>query len=222
VYLGLSTGHWNLFSNIGSFGGSFAGLGAAAALAPQYKSLLKTITELEDKRSVGWLVDVLDSQDKDFRITVEDTLIKLLPRLTYGESMLLDPERRRLLDRKMIKTNRPEFASAILSAYQALGDSHSLDSLETVASGKATVRQTEIRDAAGVAAAAILERMPTELAAQTLLRATVPPSEPTETLLRPAEGSASESPALLLRPAQVSESTTEALPLYMSNTNDPQ
>jgi len=206
LYLGFSSRNWNLFSNIGSFGGSFAGLGAAAALAPQHKSLLKVIAELEDKRSVGWLVDTLDTQDKEIKRTTEDALIKLLPRLTFQDSTVLDPERRRMLDRRLIKTDRPEFAAAILAAYETLGDSHSLESVETVELGRSHLKLSVLRETATAVAASIRERIPAELAAQSLLRATSSPSEPTETLLRPAQGSGNDDETLLLRP-----STTEIL-----------
>ncbi len=200
IILGLTTGHWDMMTNLGSFG-VFGGAGAAAALTPQHKSIVKVISELDDMRSVGWLADTLDTQDKEIMTTAEDTLTRLLPQLQREDAAYLDNERRRMLDRKLVKTDRADFALAILLTYERLGDSRSLASVEIVESGRAVLKQSEIVHAAQAAAAALRVRQALEHEVQTLLRPSSTPVEEAEILLRPAGGATHEPESALLRPA---------------------
>lgn len=201
VVIGLSFGKWDLLSNLGSMGGLFGVLGAAVAMSPQHKSIVTIMASLDDVRSMGWLADALNSQDKTVQASAETALIRLLPRLDPFDGKLLDEEARRALDRKLIKTDSADLVQAILKAYGAIGDEHSLDAVVAVQEGRAAFTfVSTVADAARETADAIRVRAERDHQAQVLLRPAESGHE-SENLLRASEGAGSSDDSVLLRPA---------------------
>jgi hypothetical protein len=199
--LGLTTGKWEVLSNFGSLCGTFGVLGTAAAISPQFKSIATVMANLDDVRSVGWLVDAMATQDKQVKASAETALVRLLPRLGGPDYALLDNEQRRKLDGQLVKSSNRELVVAILKAYEAVGDSASLDPIRVLEQGHVACSfDPYVRRIAMQAEDAIRARAEKEHQARTLLRASAGSGE--DLLLRAAAGSATDEETLL-RPTEL-------------------
>lgn len=200
IVIGLSAGSWEILKHFGSLCGMFGALGAATAISPQFKSIATVMATLDDVRSVGWLVDAMSTQDKQVQVSAESALVRLLPKLGGTDHDLLDDEQRRKLDRLLLKSANRDLATAILGAYEKIGDSKSLDSVRQYAQGHgASPFDPYMRRVAMQVEDAIRARAEKEHQARTLLRAAADSNG--DVLLRPAAGTTTDEEALL-RPTE--------------------
>lgn len=204
ISAGISTGQWDMLSQLGSMAGLFGGIGAVAAMSPQHKSIVSLMANLDDARSIGWLADSLNSDDVTVRSSASKALIRLLPRLTPANASLLDDESRRSLDRTVVKSDDSGLVLAILNAFEVVGDGRSLEAVAAVEQERAVTKQPAIVEAAMRAGDAIRARIEKEHQAHVLLRA-IDAGDQADTLLRPAEDAGSNDPTNLLRASDAVE-----------------
>jgi hypothetical protein len=163
------------------------------------KKALKSAANLEDIRLVGPLVELLKFEDAGIKRLAGETLIKLLPRLKASDAFLLNTTQRALLCKAlMARVNAESFRIAILKAFEQVGDSTCLATVQRLADGEiANEAEARVRDAARECVPYLQARLEQEKAAQSLLRPSAA-GHSSETLLHPVAASPTE-PALLLR-----------------------
>lgn len=205
---GMITGHYGKFpSALFNFFTYCSGIFGAAAASQVQKNAATRLAQFDDKRAVGPLAEALTFEDKNVQAVARDALTRLLPRLNASDAPLLNEEQRNELN-KALKTRQrhDDFLIAILKAYEQIGDSKALPFVESLAKGEGRAEKSlPVREAAIACLPALRERAERERAAQTLLRPATSPDNPSEFLLRPAQGASEVDPDTLLRPSSAEE-----------------
>jgi HEAT repeat protein len=174
------------------------------------KNAAKKLAEYDDVRIVGHLAAQLDVQDGDLRKQVVPRLTQLLPRLRASDSVYITPEQHAALTRVLKRPNLKKesaFVEAVVRAMEQIGTEEDVEPVRRLASENGpAARYPAIREAARA------ERL---REANTLLRAASAPESPSETLLRPASGSADVDSSNLLRPASTTVTQQDSVdPLH--------
>jgi hypothetical protein len=154
------------------------------------------LSQVNDSRIVGPLIGIYRYADIDTRDTVRNTLLRLLPELRANDASALNSPQREEL-RLLLEEEDGQLILAILKALQQIGDAQDLDAVEKVMGQE--WRKPAVREAAEACLPFLRSNIQQQRTSQTLLRASDPPSAPTE-LLRPALPTESE-PQELLRPS---------------------
>ncbi len=174
-----------------------------------------------DVRSIGPLIDVWKTDDKQTTEISEKALIDLLPRLKASDSALLDEQHRaRLcyclslpLENPLYKDARSflrpatekqiAFRVAILQAFKQVGDSSAFPFVERLAKREAkTTGEKRVKEAAEVCLPVLRLRAKQERPGRTLLRAADGTMADENKLLRPVAGARESDSEMLLRPGQ--------------------
>lgn len=164
-------------------------------------NLAVSLTFRDDLRDVGPLMEALECTDNIARPLIIKALARLLPRLQADDAEQLDDEQRACLYSALQAASDPtsyhynvELAVIMLRAVGQIGDRRALNLVRRLAQAEARRAPDErIRLAAE-------ECLP-------LLEARTDPTRPRQTLLRPADASATAVPAILLRPAAGASTT---------------
>ena len=186
-----------------SYFGIFFSFGGVAAASKTHKKAASELTAIDDLRAVGPLAESLAIEDKRVRAQVQAALIRLLPRLQSSDAALLTPNSRASLNRALNGTNET-LTLAILKAYEQVGDEAALPFVERLAAQGTNGKRTRHTSSARVADAAqgclgyLRVRVEYQQAGKTLLRGASALDIAPDTLLRPAQETASD-PAYLLR-----------------------
>jgi hypothetical protein len=184
------------------------------------------LIEQGDMRSIGPLVDALHLDDGMTREIAFAALIDLLPRLKASDAALLnEAQRAKLCQLLSLPVENPlykdirglfrpannkavDFRVAIRQAFAQVGDSKALGVVERLATREAkTEGERRIQEAAEACLPALQTRADLERSSQTLLRASMPSSDASDTLLRPATGTQDSAPEQLLRASEPNSST---------------
>ena len=192
------------------------GLIRAAARRKQYWRAVANLAAAEFAgddavRAIGSLaksLDLTEPSSRELRRVVTDALIRLLPRLTTNDSSMLSAEQRACLTRALEGTDE-ELAIAILHAFDQVGDSSSIPTVEWLAAGDGLASgDARVHEAAQACLAFLRYRAARVAASQTLLRPADEPGRFTDTLLRPAAEPRTDAPEQLLRPQSGREGRT--------------
>lgn len=172
------------------------------ALSKTQKQTLQTLCQYDDLRSLSPLIVALDWPDTPTNDIVISALTRLLPHLKASDAAFLNEmARSRLcleLNRGVVKTN-PDFALAILQAFEQVGDEKAIPSVRALADGPAkTTNEERVQEAARSCLEFLTIRAQQQHAHQTLLRASKPNSVDPVELLR-ATGECDVDPAQMLR-----------------------
>jgi ABC-type multidrug transport system fused ATPase/permease subunit len=217
VARGFMTGNWKFFDNWASFFSFFGVFGASAAMTQSHKNAALKLAEFDDLRSVGPLLDILDSDSEQVKQVATESLKRLLPRLQASDSSLLNDDQLRMLG-KVLESKDAEFVCAALKALEQVGDEKHLDKVQRLAEMHAKKPDKErIREAAQACLPYLTQRVENNLMAKTLLRA----SSGTDTgdvLLRPVDHIPDHAPQELLRPVLPVEETTLSVTHYTDST----
>jgi hypothetical protein len=205
---------------LGSMGSMTGIIAAVLAMSQAQKNATKEIAEEEDIRIIPFLVEGLESQDKDLTNIAQERLPALLPRLKESDAELLSKEHRAVLNRVLgsatgkwrIHSRKPELLCAILKGYEQVGDADALPAVEKLAKGEGMAAlELKVKQAANDCLPFLRERIERLEAQHTLLRASSASSyaQPEE-LLRPVITNQIEIPAEeLLRASQKDENLPE-------------
>jgi hypothetical protein len=185
------------------------------------RDMAAKLIEQSDVRSIGPLVDALHLDDGMTREVAIEALTGLLPRLKASDAALLnDAQRAKLCQILSLPVENPfykdfrdlfrpannravAFRVAILRAFEQVGDSKALAVVERLAKREAkTEGEKRIQEAAEACLPALQYRAEQERSSQTLLRAAMPSSAASETLLRAAAGTQDTAPEQLLRASE--------------------
>lgn len=204
-YIWIQTGKFNahLFNGIASMSGMIGGF---MAVSRAQKRATKEIAKYEDVRAVGPLAEALEFQDKEIRREAEQALCLLLPQMRASDAPLLNGDQRKPLYRAL-KGKNVDLVRAILTAFEQVGDSQAIPSVQRLAHGEGILATNEeIQKAAKSCQGFLEDRAQQEQARQTLLRASNPTIGASDALLRPATETEQIDPDQLLR-ASVEEAT---------------
>lgn len=179
------------------------------------KREIRTIEALmacQDIRTLGGLLDAVNSSNRRVRRAIQDTLLGFLPRLTEEHSALLNTGHHEVLN-ALLYSNSSALAMEALSALEQVGNGIALPYLTAMAAGKgipATLRdrQGEVQQRSRQAVEKIRERIERQNRASLLLRASQAPNTPAEQLVRPAQGGPFTKAEELLRPGASAESVS--------------
>jgi hypothetical protein len=181
------------------------------------RATVKTLSDAQDVRYIGALVDALTLEDPPCQHIALNGLIEMLPRLKPEHSDLLDSVHRATLTRilsvpvertrdkylhEMFKPNtnpkRTAIRVTILKAYARLGDASALPIVRHLAERPATTEsEIQVQRAALDTLPQLEDRVERQTLEMTLLR---PAEGDSDTLLRPAQSTQESDPDLLLRP----------------------
>lgn len=156
----------------------------------------REIAWLEDVRSVGALAEALDIDERAFAIQVELALAKLLPRLQASDASLLNERQRLCLYRCLTTQNankKREFTLTVLKAVEQIGDEKAIPYVEKLL--------PVLPQPAEQCLSSLRIHAEEQRASSMLLRASSETMCSTDTLLRPANETASTKPQQLLRAA---------------------
>jgi hypothetical protein len=197
-----------------------AALGGAAAYAPTplQKRVMQALSEIDDVRAVGPLIEALDRQDASTARAAAGALIRLLPRLRPGDANALSDRQRAILNEALVggvktldRAAGVQLAVAGLTALMAVGDGCSLPHVRRLAAGRGMARKNpEIQRAAEDLLPVLEIRQQAERLRETLLRPASP--APRESLLRAVASGTEPDAFSLLRaaPAATDPADSEA------------
>lgn len=192
---------------LGGFGGGVLG-GFSWLNFPslRFYHAADALSKIADKRAAGALASAVSvaQMNPEVRVSIAETLMRLLPDVTPADADLLDEDARASL-RNMLKKGDPEretdFLITIMEALTRVGDVRALPLVQKLAAlPGSTPNLTRLQEAASVRAALLEEMVEHVRSSETLVRPSQP-VEPADTLLRAAHGAGSESADLLLRPS---------------------
>lgn len=104
------------------------------------RTAARAILEFDDLRIVGPLAEALDITEDTIGRLAEEELIRLLPRLKASDAHLLDPTQRACLNRALCRGNTA-LTLAILKAWEQVGDTFALTTVERLAEGHRADRE---------------------------------------------------------------------------------
>ena len=163
----------------------------------------KIVSRSDSKQAIRSLIRLLGWSDWQIRAGAEAALTRLLPTLQASEGAILTENDRITLGRKLqsrwIQAN-PDFALAILTAFERVGASHSIYYVQplTLRPPK-TDAETRIYEAASRCLRALEWRAAHQNAHWTLLRPSDASADSPDVLLRPASAAGTADPDTLLR-----------------------
>jgi HEAT repeat protein len=174
--------------------------------SPQQRQAAQRLTQLQDKRVVGHLVDFCTWPDALVRQAARKALVSMLPQLQAADASLLSSEQqgvlRGMLHRRHVEAE-PGLQIAILKAYEQMGDERALPAVNALATMRSNTKNRQrVRVAAEECLPFLQQRRQRQVSSQTLLRPTQlnTPEPPREVLLRAAHDPSASNPAELLRP----------------------
>jgi hypothetical protein len=182
------------------------GLVALFAVSQSQRDAAKVLARFDDKRIVGPMTEALSYGDKDVAFQARSALIRMLPTLEQSDSALLNAAQRQILARHLSRPD-PQFALAILKAFQQIGGASEIPAVEALAS-----RDFDVPALAEVARHCLTylrTRAEAEYQRSTLLRASsADAADAPNELLRPASSTGSEPADELLRASEQGEEPT--------------
>lgn len=128
---------------MGSLGALVALAGVGAAASSRHKLAAKAAARLQDKRALGPLVEMLDSQDKMMRRVAEEAVASLLPRIDQEDYDSLDRVQTEKLFSALKTTADLDFTAAVLGAAKRYGGRESIAPLEQFAAGRSPMKKKE-------------------------------------------------------------------------------
>jgi hypothetical protein len=187
----------------------FGGLTAFLFIAglKDHVKAVKELADTTDPSAIGPLAEALTMREFELsgiKLTIEDTLIRLLAQLKPGDKLSLSDDEARALY-SQLEGDHKEFVIAILQSLSVVPDTMALRFVEDLARGYGAARsRPEVRKLALALLRPLRDLCRVEDTNATLLRAA--DSQPTEdTLLRPASGASQPDSAALLRPTFAEE-----------------
>ena len=197
-------------------------LGSTGGIFPE-KRLLDVLAVLEDVALIGTILDHIPSSASltggTLRRTLRETLQNLLPRLRASDANLLSEQHRSLLNHELqrhrfnlsaINTSakqaeeQAELDVAILKAWEQVGDERALTFVQQLADmTAASPAKKRVREAAEQCLPYLEARVGEQRQTQTLLRASIVPTEVGDILLRAATPHASPAEAEQLLRASI-------------------
>lgn len=182
-------------------------LAALSLTTERQKQAARWLSEVDDVRAVGPLLDVFDKEDFTSKPYARSALTRLLPKLKSSDRALLTDEQRASLFRTLGASHDADYQLAALKALEQVGDGRAADTVRKLASSEELKMQhPEVYQAAEECLPVLLERQEAEKESNLLLR----PAESQETV-----------EAALLRPAAASESDEATLLRAASSTTAP-
>lgn len=196
--IAVATRNWGMIGSIGSCSSIFV---AAYAVSKHQANLARQLTHFNDVQVVGWLAEALEYNHKEVQEQAAEALVRLLPQMKASDSDLLNEKQRQCLYRVLHKAKkRPRLASAILKAFEQVGDAAAYPHVQELLDDP-TNEPFAFYETAQECLPCLKERVDQEQYRQTLLRAAENTISSPETLLRPATSSLPEiAPEQLLRP----------------------
>ena len=180
----------------GLFGGVAAPIIVGMLLWLQHRNnAVRILAQFDDIRAVGPLAGALKFAEGKARPAVVASLIRLLPKLEFGDSSLLNPNQRQYLYKALAGTDT-QLNLAILKALSQVGDSSAVPHVQQLLSSA----HKDLQEAAGACLLAIEKRAEQENTRQTLLRASDAIETKPGILLRAAAETSTTDPQELLRP----------------------
>lgn len=182
--------------------GSFSGIiGAASAATMAQKQGAIALAQIEDKRSVPYLLEALDYGDKDVKSSAETALKKLLPTLVFEDESRLHftAEHHKILNRQL-KSKDETFVLATLKALEQIGDETAVEPVGKLMESDRV--SAEVKIAAQQCILFLKSNAERFRDARSLLRASSAIHIPNADLLRPATGGNATPEEELLRPVE--------------------
>lgn len=169
--------------------------------SPRLKSLLSIVSNLDDKRLVGPLLQA--QRYHEVRSAIQTALLHLLPQLQHTDAFLLKDAERTLLYQSLNSTN-PEYVLTVLKALEQVGDSKALPYVEKLVypadkQDKQNKRNEAVVQAAQECLVFLQQRIERQQISQSLLRPSDKATAVPDTLLRSASATQDTEPAQLLR-----------------------
>lgn len=161
---------------------------------PRLKLLLNIVSELQDKRFIGHLVESYRYQE--VRSFIVKTLLVLLPQLQHSDARLLNEQQRTILYQSLNDKNT-DWIRTVLKALEQIGDSKAVPYVEKLATASNT--EPEIREAAQECLVYLKQRLEQQQISQTLLRASDAVAAGPDMLLRASMTADTTEPNQLLR-----------------------
>jgi hypothetical protein len=139
VVTSVHVGHFdgNLFSSMSGMGGIVAGASGVQKLA------VRAAAELQDKRCLGPLLEILDAGDPKIKEIALEAIQRILPDLTAEDASLLDDKQLVCLYRLLHSTKKTKLTMAIISALRTMGGLGAVAELESAANGRVAVPKLE-------------------------------------------------------------------------------
>ena len=148
VMIAIFTGTGHKYPSEGALAAGFLGLFVPLLLIlpfPKHKKVMKCLSEIDDLRAVGPLIEAQSGQnDHASEVAVVTALTRLLPRLKTSDSALLSAKQLERLEKILVvsRTVRndgygSEFSVAVIRALEHVGSQNVVEVLEAVATGKA-------------------------------------------------------------------------------------
>lgn len=199
LYSGFVLGNWSPPSDGSNLVLFLGALGAMQGLVTQsHKNAVSKLSEFNDIRIAGALLEAAERNDKSLKTIAERTLVRLLPRLTAANNPLNESQLASL--NRALKSDNSELVVAALKALEEIGDETHVEQVKRLAYQKAkNPFQETVRDKALACLPYLEKRAENAKMAKTLLRASAPHNTD-NTLLRPASHTPESRPEELLRP----------------------
>lgn len=170
-------------------------------------ALTHTVSQYDDVRAVGPLIELFIIANKTLRAEVAATLTRLIPRMTEADGLHLTRNQRLQLNLYMgrahfnLMHDDNALSLAILRAYPVIGDGTELSFVRRIAKGQGKVGEDLEAQIAAQEYLAIVERRKAQMNERTsLLRGSSASEIGSDTLLRASETRSTTDPAELLRP----------------------
>lgn len=175
------------------------------SLSPRRAALLRQQAQQRDIKAVGALAEALQWPERDSQYAAASGLTVLLPELKASDFSLLNSEQRNCLHQVLKLENartQGDLISAILKAFQQVGDSAAIPYVEQLAAASPQSPQEQrIVQEARECLPYLHISAQNHAASHTLLRASSQTdATPENALLRPAREQAESRPEQLLRP----------------------
>ncbi|MCW3053348.1 MAG: hypothetical protein JWN14_2518 [Chthonomonadales bacterium] len=155
------------------------------------------ITQFDDVRAVGPLVEALEFPDTSLRPMFRKTLIRLLPRMKASDAALLSPAHRSALNR-VLRGKDADLMLAILKSWEQVGDADAIADVQDLAErGGEGTRLPKVVEAARECLPLLRQSAERQQIGAQLLRPADVNLTPSDVLLRPTLPSASPSDQLL-------------------------
>ncbi len=163
-------------------------------VARQLRKRVEALTDTEDLRVVGTLLDAQSWLSRQGQKPIENALVRLLPRFKASDKLTLS--RTQIVSLTLInaQTSQP-LALAKLKALEQIGDEKLIPQV-TALTKPAAIKDPEVREAAENCLQFLHQRAEKTRAERQLLRASSPKANPGE-LLRPSIEAAPEEKQLL-------------------------
>ncbi len=182
-------------------------------MSQSYKNAALKLAEFDDLRSVGPLLEILDSDSAQVKQVAAESLKRLLPRLQASDGSLLNEEQRRMLG-ELLESKDTDCVCAALKAIEQVGDEKHLEKVQKLAEMNAKKpHQERIREAAKACLPYLTHKVENDRMAKTLLRASSA-ADTGDVLLRPVDYIPDHAPQELLRPEMPVEEAVLSLTHY--------